>query len=630
MPDALSQEQGASSSITVITSDDIAREKPVSIIEILRQKVGVDENGSQVNMRGVQGVVVVIDNVPVAAIPSSLKPEDVERIEIVRGAASSRYGASAMGGAVIITTKKGDRRWSLDVIQGYGSFDRYYTKVIGGGSRGDWSLRISGEESVIRKLYEAGPADTPFSYMVCVEDFYTKRRSIDTKIEVKGEAVESDLNLNYYESYNTFGRPNWRSEPKDFKLRWTLRYAPLSYLEFSSILYYDDFFFYDGVKDKGTGTDATGLTPDRKISSPSKTYSFEIQSIVNGGDSAHLTLGIKTGVDEGSTAIRDYYTENLRFDYKYKMGQEAAFLLLSIEPVKKVSIDISGRYDRYRYYDVYINDSKSKIYGEPLIKESFNPKIGFKWNSSEKLSVRGTISTGFIPPTPYNLYFKDISAPVNQIFNNPDLKPETSITADIGIDMALPYGLNIGITPFYTLWSDKVDRVYTVAETVSTQQPKNIGESISKGVELQINEKFNERWSGFFNYTFNHTEITKNEADKSVIGNKIPDMPENKFNIGLTYQKNNSFNIKAVWRYVGSRFLDQKNTVRDERGFLWKRDAYSVVDLTIIKQLKAKGAYIENLELSLSIDNLFDEHYGKWFFYKDPGRIIRGEIAVKF
>ena len=109
-------------------------------------------------------------------------------------------------------------------------------------------------------------------------------------------------------------------------------------------------------------------------------------------------------------------------------------------------------------------------------------------------------------------------------------------------------------------------------------------------------------------------------------------MPKHKFNLGLSYQKKDDFNMKVLWRYVGSRFLDQKNTVRDDRGFLWKRDAYSILDLTLVKHhpLTLKKWHMENLEITLAIENLLDNHYGKWFFYKDTGRIIRGEVAVRF
>ncbi|MBI5588833.1 MAG: TonB-dependent receptor plug domain-containing protein, partial [Deltaproteobacteria bacterium] len=146
--DAPAQKEDASSSVTVITSEEIAVEKPASVIDLLRQKVGVDVSGSEISMRGVKGVVVVVDGVTQNTIPSSLKPEDVERIEILRGAASSRYGASAMGGAVVMATKRGEKKRTVDLIQGYGSFGRRYTKAIGSGSKGDWDFRISLEENV--------------------------------------------------------------------------------------------------------------------------------------------------------------------------------------------------------------------------------------------------------------------------------------------------------------------------------------------------------------------------------------------------------------------------------------------------------------------------------------------------
>jgi outer membrane cobalamin receptor len=41
----------SSSNVTVITAADIERERPASVMALLREKVGIDQQGGQVSMR---------------------------------------------------------------------------------------------------------------------------------------------------------------------------------------------------------------------------------------------------------------------------------------------------------------------------------------------------------------------------------------------------------------------------------------------------------------------------------------------------------------------------------------------------------------------------------------------------
>ena len=85
--------------ISLITAADIAREKPADVMEMLRARVGLDVSNSVITMRGVKGIAVFVDGFASSSTEfSRLRPEQVEQIEILRGAASARFGAEAMGG----------------------------------------------------------------------------------------------------------------------------------------------------------------------------------------------------------------------------------------------------------------------------------------------------------------------------------------------------------------------------------------------------------------------------------------------------------------------------------------------------------------------------------------------------
>jgi len=131
-----------SASTTVITRDEIEARQAVSVVDLLRQVVGlhIDQAGgrggvSSIYMRGGDPnfTVVMIDGVKVndptnsrggSFDVSTLDPESIERIEIVRGPGSAVHGSDAMSGVINIITRSGTAK-AVSVVD------------LGGGTEGD-------------------------------------------------------------------------------------------------------------------------------------------------------------------------------------------------------------------------------------------------------------------------------------------------------------------------------------------------------------------------------------------------------------------------------------------------------------------------------------------------------------
>jgi vitamin B12 transporter len=134
------QEGEISANITIITSEEIERQQAVTVSEILTQVPGlhVDESGargglSSVYIRGGDPnfTSIMIDGIPIndptnarggSVDLSSLTPEHIERIEIVRGPASSLYGSDPMAGVINIVTRRGDKESRYGFTLEGGSF----------------------------------------------------------------------------------------------------------------------------------------------------------------------------------------------------------------------------------------------------------------------------------------------------------------------------------------------------------------------------------------------------------------------------------------------------------------------------------------------------------------------------
>lgn len=112
-------------SVQVVKQRAIDLQGTADITRSLTQMPGVDVLDGQVNIRGSSGyaygtgsrVMVMLNGLPLlsgdaAAAPLSFLPTDnIQRIEVVKGASSVLYGSSAMGGVINVITGEPDEKW---------------------------------------------------------------------------------------------------------------------------------------------------------------------------------------------------------------------------------------------------------------------------------------------------------------------------------------------------------------------------------------------------------------------------------------------------------------------------------------------------------------------------------------
>src|SRR5690606_22450480 len=73
-----------------------------------------------------------------------LSPNDIERIEVLRGPQSALYGSDAIGGVVNIITRKPAKGVSASAAVEGGSYGTHAERLSANMSAGDFNLRFSG------------------------------------------------------------------------------------------------------------------------------------------------------------------------------------------------------------------------------------------------------------------------------------------------------------------------------------------------------------------------------------------------------------------------------------------------------------------------------------------------------
>ena len=124
--------------VTVIDAAEIQRAGQSTFIELMQRQAGVEisSNGgagqvSSIFLRGTNSnqVVILIDGMRIGSATtgstafSNIPLAQIEKIEILRGPATSLYGQDAVGGVIQIFTKQGSGTPQFNAALGYGSYN---------------------------------------------------------------------------------------------------------------------------------------------------------------------------------------------------------------------------------------------------------------------------------------------------------------------------------------------------------------------------------------------------------------------------------------------------------------------------------------------------------------------------
>jgi iron complex outermembrane receptor protein len=247
--------------------------------------------------------------------------------------------------------------------------------------------------------------------------------------------------------------------------------------------------------------------------------------------------------------------------------------------------------------------------------DASSPKAALVFQPFEVTTLRSSIGRSFRPPSIYELYSVFIYRGVTTM-SGPDLAPEYTTSWDAGIEQRLWPGAKFTATYFENYMEDLI---YSKTQTETLVERVNVGEAESKGVELEIEQRF-ENSRIFANFTYTDSQVTENDADPSLVGKDLVQVPQKMFNIGGDYRYG-PFTTSIIGRYVSKRYRYDDN--RDEaEGVYTSYDPYFVTDARIGYKITSFA------EFSLSVDNIFNEDY--YSYYKAPERSWFAELSFTY
>lgn len=618
-------------SVSVITARDIQSQQAQKVEDLLRSVEGVDVKSEaaggagMVMMRGIGGsfagqtTQVLVDGMPVE--PTVLAPKgaaldlvglgEIDRIEVVRGPASSLYGPSAVGGVINVLTKRWTGEPGGEVEVGAGSHAARSLRAAVGGASDKVEFRAYASE-----FRTDGFIAEPQGYFwqqqdLAGRDWRDRKAGFQVGVYPTG-GQEITLAVRNYDIDSAFigGRPSyrWGRDGTVYDLGYKVELGELGDLKLKYLsATIRDHLSWDGLL-LGDPTDFT-----RYITGQRDEYAdtFEAQANLRLGAANVLTLGVSR-TDGRQAETEDwavpltskqgwgYYARN---EIKSRTQVDGVYAQDEIRASENAVFYLGGRYDHFRLYGntsfSWDNWGTNTTRQDPDSTDSvFNPRLGVRYRLAAGTSVYASYGTAYLPAL-NGLRFRS-----NALCNSPDLKPEQSASSEIGLSQGWS-GLTVKAAIFHTDYQDKIES----RQLAGCSQYVNVGTVVADGIELAVEGSGASGWRPYLNYAYNDSRIERNAANPASEGKRLNLVAKQKLNLGVVYAPSRDLTVRLGGRYVGDRYFDGTMTnLPDARA-----PGYFVADAKISHRVLL-GAWAKEAELSLAVNNLFDRKYveQKW------------------
>jgi len=589
----------------VVEKEDILLAPKASVADSLARIPGLTQTGQSpwgqdVSIRGLSGnsVVVLIDGMrlntatEINARLGFMNPLDVERVEVLKGPASSLYGTGSTGGVINIITKKGDYTPKMDVNG----------ELIAG-----WTSNPAGPDGYARAVLSGENYWAQFSAGLRDHDDYYG--GDDKKMH---DSQYDDLSLRLAGGIKLTDRLDWDFQFMNMDAHEVgipggsstmPRTAPIKYPDTSNTLVSSNltfepdsdvfkevlFNFYFMKNERNVQIDRP--KPAIRMITPHavhETLGGKLQTQMLFGD--HTVIA---GVDAWNwhmTSSRQIYT--------------VAGPVLSNPPTPNTSqlstgifveddwklneefrLNLGARLDRIEV------SNKANVRHRAQTHEDFgwNVHAGLTWEPVENWSHTLLAASSYRAPDILER-FKFISLGAVTAQGNPNLDPEKSLFLEYGLHYNTA-PLSVGAAVYYNYIIDYIEEK-ALSATVLREQ--NIGEARIYGLELEADWRFATAWNLYGNVALaNGRDLENKEALRTVA-------PVNGL-MGIKYTHDTGF-----WARVETPWALRQSEVPNG---IDRTDAWLVVNTAAGYGFDWKETHHE---ITATVNNLFDKKYDNY------------------
>jgi len=646
------------STVNTIDEKIITDINPKNINDLLQTIPGVTADVRsdvvEIHIRGIgqqefmwedTGVAVVIDGVPVmqdGGKVRGLNIDEIESIKVIKGGASYLYGANALAGAIIITTKKSkDKNGGYLSVEGgsygyqdykakfYKSADKYSYNLMGGYKYEDgyWYQTQNDKKTASGK----------FTYFIddmsdiTLNADYTGKYQETTRGSVTG-VTEAEENPTGEDDGSWAYSHDYYSDIYKYYIRYNKDFTNGSNLMVNTYYYKDLYDYLSSPQDtNGDGRDDTYTSVgDKNI----KQYGLksEFRGDIN---SLAYMLGLDIGKREYESSrvtIVDYSYEKRGRTYYVYDGEGtisdstsknyAVYSELKYIVNNKLTFVGNMRYDIDKNdYDADTTDYDGTVWTNNPVTENktftnLTYRLGTTYQIQNDNTLYANISTGFRNPRVEDMYAGDVKGVSRgtTYVNNPDLDTETTITYEMGLRGKIVNDIRYEASVFITDTKDIIAKTGGTYYSGDEVYYDNVGDARNQGLELSLRSSRNKKVAFSLSYTYLDAYYTSHnpfyvsyedfDTPYDIVGNQLPRVPHHKLDLIVYYKP-----IQKL-EFMGELYA-QSHYYADETNFV-TMPGYAKINL------KATYRYNKSWEFFAKIDNVLDKQYYRTVYvFKD-------------
>ena len=581
----------------VINAKEIARLDATNVQDLLQQELpGVEftyamNQQTHLNFSGFggQGVLFLVDGERLAGETmddvdfNRLSMDNVERIEIVKGAASALYGSNATGGVINIITKKSQKPVTLNVNARYAKHNEQRYGGTFGLNGKHWNNMFTVNFNRMDN-YDVHSASNPVTRIIST--VYG-----DKPINFKDQLVWSS-NKNFHLS----GRAG-------YFFRETVRSAdqPERYRDFSgglgmqwNISEHDDF-------------QASYAFDQYDKSDYQRITKLDIRDYSNVQNSLRLLYNHRFDRGDVLTIGSDFM-----HDYLYNTNLEN-------ETRNQNSWDLFGQYD-WRISDQWeaVGAVRYDYFSDG--KESHvTPKLNVCYKPIYNLSIRAGYGMGFRAPTLKEKYYNFDMAGIWIVEGNANLKSEVSHNFNLSAEYSKGH-YNLTGSVYYNKVKNKLATSAPYFKTPNDKLPylpyANLDDYSVCGGEIGAQAKWNNGLGARLTYAYTKEQLAK-DKDGHTINNQYIPAREHALNARVDFDKQFSkkygLNIALQGRVLsGVENVEYKDYYDVSKGTITvEYPAYTIWKLSVVQRVG------NAVKVTAALDNVFG-YKPKYYYLNSP------------
>ncbi len=668
--------------IDLITKQDIEMTPSNDLTDIVRKTAAVDviqypNLSSGIGIRGFrpqfsglnQRTLLLIDGRAAGATNlSQINMNGVERIEVLKGPASSLYGSQAMGGVINVITKRSKGDTKGNGFLEYGSFQTIQAGLNTGGNltkKLDYDLSFAYfERDQDYKIGRNNLLRNAFGYTTAQKNY--TNQPFETVDERKGDGLRRPFTkLHYYSAALRLGyqlNDKWRVDvrgenfqAKDVESpgeissgsteasKKNIDRAALDLSLTGSIGNHAPsvkvFTSEENTRNYTLNASGKPVIPFRSAELHNTWKGLQVKDVWTIGQHSLVVGYDYLNASTNSRRWTNDTTERGPTQPAYSIISSAFFAQMLLN-FNRLTFQPGIRYDNITF-DVKETALLPTYKAGKKTSPFTSPSLGLNYLLANNLRVKSNIGRAFVTTDAYNVAgYNEIRSSTGKIAvtaGNPDLKNESSISWDLGLDFNKPKsGIFASVTYFSTKVDNRIAKIITTVNEplankdviVSRATFVNAADAEISGLETEFSYDFGaiQRYKFSLKAFVNGTSILKAKevivnTDASSTERNISNVAKNTFNYGLEYDDMKHLRLRLSGRSIGMRKdIDYTDPINPEIEY----PNYMVFDFTAIYSFAQKHA------IALKVSNLTDENYYEKRGYNLAGRGVSVRYTVSF